>query len=137
MWSEEDEEFIGLCAEFAGLSWLASTAEAEKPIYWIGPSLKDLLAFPETVRKEAGYQLHRVQNGLNSDNWKPFQAVGAGTKEIRISEDGNACRVMYVAKFSKKIYVLHSFQKKFRKTSSQDINIAKARYNAILDEGKI
>jgi len=111
--------------------------EAEKPIYWIGSSLKDLLVFPETVRKEAGYQLHRVQNGLNPDNWKPFQAVGAGTKEIRISEDGNAYRVMYVAKFSKKIYVLHSFQKKSRKTSSQDINIAKARYNAILDEGKI
>jgi len=27
MWSEEDEEFIGLCAEFPSLSWLASTAE--------------------------------------------------------------------------------------------------------------
>jgi len=27
MWSEEDEEFIGLCAEFPGLSWLASTSE--------------------------------------------------------------------------------------------------------------
>jgi predicted HicB family RNase H-like nuclease len=26
-WSEEDEEFIGLCAEFASLSWLAETPE--------------------------------------------------------------------------------------------------------------
>ncbi len=26
-WSDEDEEFIGLCAEFPGLSWLASTSE--------------------------------------------------------------------------------------------------------------
>jgi len=26
MWSEEDEEFIGLCAEFPSLSWLASTS---------------------------------------------------------------------------------------------------------------
>jgi len=24
MWSEEDGEFVGLCAEFPGLSWLAS-----------------------------------------------------------------------------------------------------------------
>jgi len=24
MWSEEDEEFVGLCAEFPGLSWLAA-----------------------------------------------------------------------------------------------------------------
>ena len=27
MWSEGDEEFIGLCAEFPSLSWLASTSE--------------------------------------------------------------------------------------------------------------
>jgi len=25
-WSDEDEEFIGLCAEFPSLSWLASTS---------------------------------------------------------------------------------------------------------------
>ncbi len=27
-WSEEDKEFVGLCAEFPGLSWLAKTPEA-------------------------------------------------------------------------------------------------------------
>ena len=27
MWSEDDEEFVGLCAEFPSLSWLASTSE--------------------------------------------------------------------------------------------------------------
>ena len=27
LWSDEDEEFIGLCAEFPSLSWLASTSE--------------------------------------------------------------------------------------------------------------
>ncbi len=27
LWSEEDEEFVGLCAEFPSLSWLAPTAE--------------------------------------------------------------------------------------------------------------
>ena len=27
-WSEEDREYIGLCAEFPSLSWLASTPEA-------------------------------------------------------------------------------------------------------------
>ncbi|PKO20652.1 MAG: toxin-antitoxin system HicB family antitoxin, partial [Chloroflexi bacterium HGW-Chloroflexi-1] len=26
-WSEEDEEYVGLCAEFPGLSWLASTPQ--------------------------------------------------------------------------------------------------------------
>ena len=28
MWSEEDEEFAGTCAEFPSLSWLKSTPEA-------------------------------------------------------------------------------------------------------------
>ena len=27
-WSEEDEEYVGLCAEFPSLSWLADTPEA-------------------------------------------------------------------------------------------------------------
>jgi predicted HicB family RNase H-like nuclease len=27
MWSEEDGEYVGLCAEFPGLSWLAKTQE--------------------------------------------------------------------------------------------------------------
>ncbi len=27
-WSDEDQEFIGLCAEFGSLSWLAETPEA-------------------------------------------------------------------------------------------------------------
>ncbi len=26
-WSEEDKEYVGLCAEFPGLSWLADTQE--------------------------------------------------------------------------------------------------------------
>jgi predicted HicB family RNase H-like nuclease len=27
-WSEEDQEYVGLCAEFPGLSWLADSQEA-------------------------------------------------------------------------------------------------------------
>jgi predicted HicB family RNase H-like nuclease len=27
-WSEEDDEYVGLCSEFPSLSWLASTPEA-------------------------------------------------------------------------------------------------------------
>ena len=27
-WSEEDNEYVGLCAEFPGLSWLSKTPEA-------------------------------------------------------------------------------------------------------------
>ena len=108
----------------------------EKPIYWVGSSLKDLMDLPDDVKREAGYQLHRVQNGFDPEDWKPFQTVGAGVKEIRISEDGGAFRVMYVAKFAERVYVLHSFQKKTQRTSAKDINIAKTRYSAIVNEDK-
>jgi len=110
--------------------------KGEKPIHWIGTSLTDLIAFPDEVKREAGYQLHRVQNGLDPENWKPFQEVGAGVKEIRISDISGVFRIMYVAKFSDKIYLLHSFQKKTQKTSLNDINIAKTRYKAIETEAK-
>ena len=104
----------------------------EKEIYWIGSSYKDLLEFPDQAKHDIGYQLHRIQNGFDPENWKPFQTIGTGVKEIRISDDGNAFRVMYIAKFEGKIYVLHAFQKKTQKTAKKDINIAKVRYKAII-----
>ena len=55
-----------------------TAAPVAKEIVWLGSSLKDLLDFPVTVRKEAGYQLHRVQYGLEPEDWKPFTEVGCG-----------------------------------------------------------
>ena len=107
----------------------------EKPIYWVGTSYNDLLLFPVSVKQEAGYQSHRVKSGLEPEDWKPFSAIGAGVKEVRIKEQGGIFRIMYVAKFQNKIYVLHAFQKKTQKTRKQDIDIAKARYSAIEQEG--
>lgn len=106
----------------------------EKPIYWVGTSYKDLLSFPDEVKQEAGYQLHRIQNGFDPENWKSFQQIGSGVKEIRISESKNTYRIIYVAKLANQIYVLHSFQKKTQKTSLKDIDIATARYKAIKKE---
>jgi predicted HicB family RNase H-like nuclease len=41
MWSEEDQEFVGSCAEFPSLSWLASTAE--KALRGIRSVVKDCI----------------------------------------------------------------------------------------------
>ncbi len=53
--------------------------------------------------------------------------AGKGVREIRIHVLGE-WRVIYVAKLADAIYVLHSFQKKSRKTSQQDIEVAFQRY---------
>ncbi|HEY3597001.1 MAG TPA: type II toxin-antitoxin system RelE/ParE family toxin [Paraburkholderia sp.] len=103
----------------------------DKEIRWLGSSYDDLLAFPDELRRQAGFQLAKVQAGLDPDNWKPFDVVGAGTREIRIKEAQGVFRVMYVAKFVEAVYVLHCFQKKTQTTSRQDKDIAEARYRAV------
>lgn len=55
---------------------------------------------------------------LDPEDWKPFDDVGAGTKEIRIKDSQGIYRVMYVAKFEEAVYVLHCFQKKPRRRAS-------------------
>ena len=64
-----------------------------------GGSYDDLLAFPKEARKEAGFQLAKVQVGLEPTDWKPFDDAGAGTREIRIRDATGIYRVLYVAKF--------------------------------------
>ncbi|MGO4881163.1 MAG: type II toxin-antitoxin system RelE/ParE family toxin [Bryobacteraceae bacterium] len=103
----------------------------EKQIRWVGSAYDDLLRFPKEARKEAGFQLGKVQAGLEPSDWKPFDEVGAGTREIRIRDVSGIYRVMYVARFEEAIYVLHCFQKKTQATSKRDKAIAAARYRAV------
>src|SRR3984893_19367494 len=108
----------------------------EKQILWVGSAYDDLLAFPKDARKEAGFQLGKVQAGLDPADWKPFDEVGAGTREIRIREASGIYRLMYVAKFEEAVYVLHCFQKQTQVTSKQDRTIAAARSRALVNVRK-
>ena len=108
----------------------------EKEIRWIGSAYDDLLAFPRDLRKEAGFELGKVQAGLEPTDRKPFDDVGAGTKEIRLKDASGIYRVIYVAKFEEAIYVLHCFQKKSQVTSKRDKVIAEARYRAVVNARK-
>ena len=116
------------------------TIKHEKPIGWRGSSLRDIKddgIFSLDARKEAGSQLRRVQRGADPDNWKSFDVLGAGTKEIRINLGDGWFRVMYVAKFPEAVYVLHCFKKKTNTTSQQDKDITAIRYKALIQERNI
>jgi phage-related protein len=102
----------------------------DKPLIWLGSSRRDLRAFPAIARRLAGFQLRRVQQGLEPDDWKPMQTVGPGVREIRIQIAG-AHRVFYVAAQAEVIYVLHAFEKKTRKTSSHHLEIGRDRFRAL------
>ena len=95
-----------------------------KPLVWVGTSLARVRDFPDGARQAAGHQLYRVQTGSDPEDWKPMRSVGAGVIEIRVHERGEF-RVLYVAKFSEAIYVLHGFQKKTAQTRDADLGIAR------------
>lgn len=102
-----------------------------KPITFHGTSLQDLRAFPESARRVAGHQLAYVQTGGDPSDWKPMRNVGHGAMEIRVKDDAVQFRVIYVAKFADAVHVLHAFQKKTRRTSQADLDLARKRYREI------
>jgi phage-related protein len=105
-----------------------------KPLEFCGTALTDLCAFPESVRREAGFQLDQVQHGNEPDDWKPMPSIGVGVREVRIRDATGAFRVIYLAKLADAVYVLHCFQKKTQKTSKQDLDLAEHRYRQLMKE---
>jgi phage-related protein len=102
-----------------------------KPVVFLGDSLARVRAFPERARRAAGYQLERMQRGLDPDDWKPMPTIGEGVREIRVKERSGAYRVVYVATFRDAVYVLHAFAKKAQRTSTPDLGLATARFKEL------
>ena len=94
-------------------------------------SRSDVRAFPRDARRLAGFQLRRVQRGLEPFDWKPMPAVGPGVREIRV-HTALEHRVLYIAKFAEAVYVLHAFEKRTRKTPQRDVSLARQRFHELL-----
>ena len=105
----------------------------ERPLVWLGNSREDLRTFPADARRVAGFQLWRVQRGLEPNDWKPMPTVGPGVQEIRIHTDLEH-RVFYIAKFREGIYVLHAFEKRSGKTPKRELEIAKTQLRLLLGD---
>lgn len=101
-----------------------------KPVQWLGDSRKAVSKFPARARSLVGYQLHRVQCGLEPADWKPMPTIGAGVRELRVHVDGE-WRLVYLATRPEAVYVLHAFRKKTRRTSREDIALAVERWKQI------
>jgi len=107
-----------------------------KPVEFLGNALTDLRDFPISARREAGYQIDKVQHGEDPDNIKPIKTIGSGVQEIRIQDEAGAFRVLYIAELKDAVYVLHCFQKKTQRTSAHDIALASKRYNDLMRGAK-
>ena len=83
-WSDEDEEYVGLCAEFPSMSWLAeSQEEALRGIrQLVADAVEDMLASGESIpeplagRKYSGKFLVRVPPHVHRE--LVIQAAEAG-----------------------------------------------------------
>jgi phage-related protein len=74
------------------MPYLAYTCEIEhntfvKPVVWMGSSRDVLREFPESVQDSLGFDLYRVQCGLDPKDWKPLPSVGVEVKEIRMRDE--------------------------------------------------
>ena len=105
-----------------------------KPVSFLGNSVDDLRAFPDGARREAGFQIDRLQRGLDPYDWKPMKSIGAGVREIRVKEASGAFRLIYVATLSEAIYILHAFQKKTLATARRDLSLAADRFRELMRE---
>lgn len=87
------------------------------------------------MRKDGGFQLGRVQQGLDPDNYRPMPTIGTGVREIKLQdEDKSQYRLIYIANFAEGIYVFHVITKKTtEQTSPQDIQTAKKRLSEIIE----
>ncbi|HEY5329575.1 MAG TPA: type II toxin-antitoxin system RelE/ParE family toxin [Acidobacteriaceae bacterium] len=104
--------------------------DTQKPLEFLGSSRSDLRDLPAEVRHAMGLELLSIQQGGLPLDFKSMRSVGKGVYEIRINL-GGAWRLLYVAKFSEAIYVLHTFQKKTQQTSKEHIDLARKRYRMI------
>lgn len=67
---------------------------------------------------------------------KPVVWIGdsrARVKEVRV-RTGDALRLIYLAKFAEAVYVLHAFRKKSEKTAQADVELARRRFRALIEE---
>jgi phage-related protein len=103
-----------------------------KRLVWLGSSFEDLRSWPTEAQRETGYQLFKIQSGMDPSDWKPMPSVGGGVQEIRIHCD-NEYRIIYLAKLAESVYVLHAFEKKTRKTPQSAIDLARRRLQLLLN----
>jgi phage-related protein len=102
-----------------------------KPVIWVGSSLTDLRAFPESVRDRVGYALYVAQQGGRHRDTKILSGFGgAGVIEVIKDYHGDTFRTVYTLRYAGALYVLHAFQKKSktgRTTPRRDIELIKQR----------
>lgn len=106
------------------------SAEAPRPLEWVGSAKADIKRFPEAVRAAVGYALLQAQGGLKHRSTKPLRGLGGNVLEVISRHDGDTFRAVYTVRFRTAVYVLPAFQKKAKRgvaTPESEIDLIKRR----------
>jgi phage-related protein len=105
-------------------------APGEKPLYWIGSTVKDIARFSSEMQRTVGFALSAAQFGGKHPSAKPWKGEGPGVLEVVKDYDGDTYRAIDTVRFARAVYVLHAFQKKSPHgiaTRQSDIALVKER----------
>lgn len=108
-----------------------------KEVRWLGDTRSVVAAFPKGARLKVGQELTRVQLGADPKHGKALPTVGRGVQEIRVADNKEAYRVIYVASIGTRVYVLHAFHKKSKQgieTPKSDMELTRRRYRMLVGE---
>jgi phage-related protein len=102
-------------------------------IHWEGDSREVLAGFPEDIRADLGFALFEMQQGKKTSMpARRMGSIGAGVFELKDADERAWYRVIYLSATDNVIYVLHSFEKRSRKTDRRDLRIAEERLSKVL-----
>ena len=107
-----------------------------KSVVW-HPKAKDTISeFPESVRKELGYLIYKLQIGetLSMPHSFPMKSVAQGAFELRVRGEDGIYRSFYYTKSVQGILLFHAFKKKTQKTPFDEIVIGQRRLNELLED---
>ena len=102
-----------------------------RPLVWLGDSKRNIQGFPKGAQKLLGDELQLIQFGAMPRDAKPFKGVGTGVLELALRYASDAYRVRTAVQLGRRIYVLHSFQKKSKRgiaTPKRDVDLIRKRY---------
>jgi len=89
----------------------------EKPLYWVGFSKRDLVAFPEPVKDHIGTALSVAQFGGKHPSAKPWKGQGTGVLEVVEDHDRSTYRAVYTVRSRARCMRCTPFRKSHREGS--------------------
>lgn len=86
-----------------------------RPVVWMGNTRKNIMAFPEKIRKLIGDELQLIQFGGMPKDAKAFKGVGSGVIEIALKYNKEAYRCVGPYSWEREFIFSMLFRKKQRK----------------------